>query len=130
MSSLRWLRLKAQQITGIVVLLFLISFGLQSSQDILSNTSPAEIVSSVPRRFVKDNQQDHQKLNQIDLSSDDQSSASGERDLKSLQNFTVYFCFESNLNVKSARNIDFSEISFLGKGRELGLFLQNRALLI
>jgi hypothetical protein len=125
MFFLKLFRLKVQKIAGAVLLLLLTSFSLQYSQDILTQLEPLQNTSLNHNEFRKD----HQSVDQTSLNDDDQD-LHHHLGLKLPQIITIRFFLNSFKSFQIKRNTPFSKAAYCENIPLIGLFLNNKALLI
>ncbi|MBC7653022.1 MAG: hypothetical protein H7098_00945 [Oligoflexus sp.] len=119
-------RLKAQKIAGILILLLLTSFGLQYSQDILTQLDKLENITLHHNEFRKI----HQTVDQTNISEDDQDVIHQHKDLKLPQIFIIRFFLNSFKSFQIKGITPFSKSTYCENIPLIGLFLNNKALLI
>lgn len=126
MFYLRLFRLRTKKIAGILLLIFFVSFGLQSSQDLLTQSDSFENITLNQNVFKKA----HQTVDQTNISDDDNHAIQQHKKLKSPRILILSFFLNSFKGFQSKRNTDFSNTTYSINIPSIGLFLNNKALLI
>lgn len=125
MLYIKWFRSKAQKVTGFILLLFVMSFGLQSTQDLLTQLPSCKTIDLNHPTFNKF----HQTINQISgLDDDDQDTINHPSQIL----FSSYF-IKSTFLLFSFKNYDEGEKASINACLHqpiTGLFISNRTLLI
>lgn len=130
MSCLKAFRLKVQKIVGILFVLFSISFGLQSSQDLLARSTTSGNAALNHSHLNKKHQKDKHKVSKINFYEDDQDTIHHHNDLKSPQISIFLYFLTSFKDFPSEISIDFARLNLSKNVPVKGLYLNNRALLI